>query len=185
MATKKALVIIADGTEEMEAVIAIDVMRRANINVTVAGVAGTDLVTCSRNVLIKPDCALSDHTEMLFDVIVIPGGGQGAKRLAESEEVKTMLSNHYLTGAVVAAICAGPTAFQAHNIGKGRRITSYPSFKTQLEADYAYSEKNVVKDGNVITSRGPGTAFEFALEIVRTLRGNLMAKDLSEEMLLS
>ena len=183
MVSKRALLLLADGAEEMEAVISIDVMRRAKIDVTVAGL-NLENVNCSRGVVIKPDKSVSDVKDQLFDIVVLPGGLGGSKKLAESAEVKKILSNHNKVGNYIAAICAAPTALAAHDIAKGKRITSYPSLKSQLDKDYAYSEERVVQDGNVITSRGPGTAFEFALAIVGALTSQQIVKQLKEEMLI-
>lgn len=87
-------------------------------------------------------------------------------------------------GRIVAAICAAPTAFKAHSIGKGKSITSYPAFKEQLAGDYNYVEDRVIVDGNFTTSRGPGTAFEFALSLVEQLSGKEVSETLANQMLL-
>ena len=163
-----ALVLLAPGSEEMEAVISIDVLRRGGIEVTVAGLDGTDPVRCSRGVVITPDVALND-VDGLFDVLVLPGGAEGAKRLAESKRVGELLKDHELGGRMVAAICAAPIALRAHGVFEGRKLTSHPSVKPMLEEWCEYSEHPVEADGNLITSRGPGTAFPFALRIVGAL----------------
>jgi protein DJ-1 len=163
-----ALVLLAQGSEEMEAVISIDVLRRGGIDVTVAGLEGTAPVRCSRGVVISPDVALDD-VEGVFDVLVLPGGTEGAKRLAESKKVGEILKDHELGGRLVAAICAAPIALPAHGVFEGRKLTSHPSVKSLLEGWGEYSERPVEADGNLITSRGPGTAFPFALRIVGAL----------------
>jgi protein DJ-1 len=164
----KALVLLAKGSEEMEAVISIDVLRRGGIDVTVAGLDGADPITCSRGVVITPDIALDD-VDGVFDVLVLPGGAEGAKRLAESPKVGDLLKDHELGGRLVAAICAAPIAFVNHGVFKGRKLTSHPSVRPTVEAWGEYSEHPVEADGNLITSRGPGTAFPFALRIVGAL----------------
>ncbi|XP_057305373.1 protein dj-1beta-like [Hydractinia symbiolongicarpus] len=193
MATKTALVLLASGAEEMEAVIAIDILRRAKIDVIVAGL-DKDTVTCSRDVKIVPDRCLKDLTEQTFDVVVLPGGVEVQrcwqryfKHIANflySIEVKTLVEQQNKAGNFIAAICAAPTALAAHGICKGKRVTSYPTFKEKFH-DYQYSEERVVRDENLITSRGPGTAFEFALTIVDVLQGSSTVKQLSEQMLLA
>jgi protein DJ-1 len=142
-----ALVLVAQGSEEIEAVISIDVMRRGGIEVTVAGIDGTDPIRCSRGVVITPDVAL-DSVGGDFDIVVLPGGAEGAQRLAQ---------------------CAAPIALQAHGVFQNRELTSHPSVKDMLEDWGEYSENPAVADGNLITSRGPGTAFPFALRIVGAL----------------
>lgn len=163
-----ALVLLARGCEEMEAVISIDVLRRGGIDVTVAGVEGTEPIRCSRGVVITADLSLDEVTGA-FDIIVLPGGAEGAQRLALSEKVGELLRRQEEAGRWVAAICAAPIALRAHGVFQNRQITSHPSVRSVLEDWGDYSEHPVVADGNLITSRGPGTAFPFALRIVGTL----------------
>ncbi len=163
-----ALVVIAQGTEEMEAVISIDVLRRGGIDVTVAGVDGAEPVRCSRGVTITPDAALDDVVGE-FDVLVLPGGAEGAERLARSKRVGELLRKQESSGRWVGAICAAPVALEAHGVFQGKSLTSHPSVRGMIEDWGSYSEHPVVADGNLITSRGPGTAFAFALRIVGAL----------------
>ncbi|KAI8517439.1 Protein deglycase DJ-1zDJ-1 [Branchiostoma belcheri] len=168
-----ALVILAEGAEEMETVISVDVMRRGGIKVTLAGLAGTDPVKCSRDVVICPDTSLDEARKHgPYDVVVLPGGLGGAKNLAASAKVKEVLQEQEGKGKLVAAVCAGPTALVKHGIGKDKTVTSHPSVqKVMEEAGHPYTEARVSRDGHIITSRGPGTCFEFALQIVEALRG--------------
>ncbi|XP_072040165.1 Parkinson disease protein 7 homolog [Amphiura filiformis] len=168
------LVILATGAEEMETVIPTDVLRRAQLNVTVAGLSGADPVVCSRSVKLVPDKSLDDAVkEGPYDAVVLPGGGDGAKNLAASEKVKKILQEQEAGGRIIGAICAGPTALLSHGIAKGKKVTSHPGVKDKMEGSgqYTYSEDRVVRDGQLITSRGPGTAFEFALALVEALKG--------------
>jgi protein DJ-1 len=164
----KALVLLAPGAEEMEAVISIDVLRRGGIDVTVAGIAGIEPVRCSRGVVITPDTALAD-VEGEFDVLVLPGGAEGARQLAQSKAVGERLRAQHASGKWVAAICAAPIALKSHGVFEGRRMTSHPSVRAVLEDWGDYSDHPVEADGKLITSRGPGTAFPFALRIVGAL----------------
>jgi protein DJ-1 len=164
----KALVLLAEGAEEMEAVISIDVLRRGQIDVTVAGIDGAEPVRCSRGVVIVPDVGIAE-VDGTFDVLVLPGGAEGAKRLAQSAKVGELLREQEQSGRWVAALCAAPISFPAHGVFRGRQLTSHPSVKSMLEGWGQYSEHSVVADRNLITSRGPGTAFVFALRIVGTL----------------
>ncbi len=163
-----ALVLLTQGSEEIEAVISIDVLRRGGIDVTVAGVDGADPIRCSRGVVITPDVAL-DSVGGDFDIVVLPGGAEGAQRLAQSAKVGEILRRQEENNRWVGAICAAPIALQAHGVFQNRQLTSHPSVKAMLEDWGEYSEHPVVADGNLITSRGPGTAFPFALRIVGTL----------------
>merc|ERR1712212_329057 len=156
MTSPTALLILAEGAEEMEAVIAADVMRRGKINVTIAGLNGDVMVACSRGVIIKPDVSLDSVKNNLYDVLVLPGGGQGAKNMCESKDLAQVMKNHYDNSKVIAAICAAPTALAAHGIAAGVEVTSYPSMRDKLEGQYKYNDAlDVVRDGNILTSRGP------------------------------
>ncbi|XP_061794815.1 Parkinson disease protein 7 homolog [Nerophis lumbriciformis] len=187
MAGKRALVILAKGAEEMETVISVDIMRRAGIAVTVAGLTGKDPVQCSRNVVICPDASLEDARKQgPYDVVVLPGGLPGATHLAESPAVSEVLKDQDGRKGLIAAICAGPTVLLAHGIGYGSTVTSYPAMKEKMMAGdhYKYSEARVQKDGHYITSRGPGTTFEFALAIVEELLGAEVAAQVKSPLLM-
>ncbi|XP_041377670.1 Parkinson disease protein 7 homolog [Gigantopelta aegis] len=180
-----ALVLLAEGAEEMETIISVDVLRRGGIDVTLAGLAGVDPVMCSRDVKIVPDKSLDDALKSApYDVVVCPGGNVGSKNLCESSAVGKLLKEQESSGRLVAAICAGPTAFLAHGIGKGKKLTSHPAVHDKLKGDYKYSEDQVVQDGKMITSRGPGTTFEFALKIVEAIQGKEKANSLVKPMLI-
>ncbi|XP_029805595.1 protein/nucleic acid deglycase DJ-1 isoform X2 [Suricata suricatta] len=133
MSAKRALVILAKGAEEMETVIPVDVMRRAGIKVTIAGLAGKEPVQCSRDVLICPDASLEDaKKEGPYDVVVLPGGNLGAQNLSESAAVKEILKEQEKRKGLIAAICAGPTALLAHEIGFGSKVTTHPLAKDKM-----------------------------------------------------
>ncbi|CAH3036380.1 unnamed protein product [Pocillopora meandrina] len=167
-----ALVILAEGAEEMEAVITADVLRRGKVKTVIGGLTGADSVVCSRSVVVKPDMSLEDAVKQgPFDAVILPGGLGGSNNLAKSSKVKEILQDQEQSGRIIGAICAAPTALHAHGIGKGKTVTSHPSVKDKLDG-YSYSEDRVVRDGNLVTSRGPGTAFEFGIELVRAVRGD-------------
>jgi protein DJ-1 len=182
MAEPRVLVVLAPGAEEMEVAIVVDVLRRAKIDVVLAGLDGVDPVRCSRQLVIKPDAALTQSAGV-FDALVLPGGAPGAKRLAESVAVGQLLKEYERTGKLVGAICAAPTALQAHGVFAGRRMTSYPSFHEQLACHGNIEQARVVQDGNLITSQGPGTAFEFALALVSSLQGAEVAAQVEGPLL--
>uniref|UniRef100_A0A2K5I4F2 Parkinson disease protein 7 homolog n=1 Tax=Colobus angolensis palliatus TaxID=336983 RepID=A0A2K5I4F2_COLAP len=137
MASKRALVILAKGAEEME-------------TVTIAGLAGKDPVQYAKK-------------EGPYDVVVLPGGNLGAQNLSESAAVKEIPKEQENRKGLIAAICAGPTALLAHEIGFGSKVTTHPLAKDKMMngGHYTYSENRVEKDGLILTSRGPGTSFEF------------------------
>lgn len=181
---KTAILLLVDGSEEMEAVITADVLRRAGIAVTIAGVWDGSCVKCSRNVKICTDAMFTDAADKNYDIVILPGGLNGSKAFTSSVEVGKLLQKQDKENKLIAAICAAPTALKTHNIGKGKRITSYPSMKNDLCEDYEYmDDENVVIDGNLITSRGPATAFDFSLAIVETLLSKEKAQTVAKGLL--
>ncbi|KAK9302309.1 hypothetical protein QLX08_005722 [Tetragonisca angustula] len=183
MSKKTALLLIAEGSEEMEAVITTDVLRRVGIDVTVAGLTENPCVKCSRDVKICVDAKLSDAVNQKYDVVILPGGLNGSKAFANSSEVGKLLQQQEQENRLIAAICAAPTALKIHGIAKGKKITSYPAMKDQLTDYYKYLEDKVVIDGNLITSRGPATAFDFSLAIAEKLIDKQTADDAAKAML--
>ncbi|KAH8381762.1 hypothetical protein KR009_000031 [Drosophila setifemur] len=184
--SKSALIILAPGAEEMEFIIAADVLRRAGIKVTVAGLNDSEPVKCSRDVLILPDTSLAKVSADKFDVVVLPGGLGGSNAMGESSAVGDLLKKQESSGGLIAAICAAPTVLAKHGIASGKSLTSYPSMKAQLVDKYSYvDDKNVVQDGNLITSRGPGTAYDFALKIAEELAGKDKVQEVAKGMLVS
>jgi len=184
MSEKTALVILAEGAEEMETVIVVDVLRRANIKVILAHLEeNSPEVLCSRNIKIVGDKSLTEVQDQIFDAVILPGGGKGAQSLCNSTLVGEILKKHQSCEKILAAVCAAPTAFLSHGIGKGQKITSYPAFKEKLDKDFNYSEDRVVVDANIVTSRGPGTCFEFAFKLAEILVSTEMAEQLKSQTL--
>lgn len=142
-------------------------------------------VLCSRNIVIKSEKSVNDVKDQTFDAVVLPGGLGGSKAMASNSTVGEIIRKQFDSGRLLAAICAAPIALQEHTIGFGKCITSYPSFKEQLEKNYKYvTDQKVVKDGNLITSQGPGTAFDFALKIAQELSGEAKANEVKKGLLL-
>lgn len=179
---KKALIPIANGTEEMEAVIIIDMFRRAKIEVTVA--ANYSPVKCSRAVKIIPDTTIQEALRQEYDAIIIPGGLDGAKELAADKTLSEILAKHKETDSIIGAICAAPIVLKSNNLIEDKNITSHPSVKTEFDIN-KYSENNVEKDGNIFTSRGAGTAFELSLKIIEELVDKTTSENISEAIVLS
>ena len=183
------LVPIATGVEEMETVIIVDVLRRAGARVTIASVgeAGETetWVECSRGVRVAADARLRDVAETeTFDMIALPGGMPGATNLAKCAVLTRALERQLERKKTVAAMCASPGVVLApRGFLDGRACTAHPAFVKDLPSD-ASAEGRVVIDGDVITSRGPGTAIEFALALVERLFGAEKAREVAGPMVL-
>lgn len=184
MSQKTALVIIAELAEELEVASPIDFLRLADVKVTVAGLNGTEQVKCARGMLMSPEVALESVRNDDFDVIIMPGGRYGSDYIAESEVVGEMLKRQDKRGGFIAGICGSPKALLKNKIGFGKRITSYPSWKEKLCNDYDYSEEPVVRDGNLITARGPGQALSWSRAIAENLVDRDSVKAALDRMLL-
>jgi protein deglycase len=166
----KVLIPLAQGCEELEAVTVVDILRRAGVDVMTAGLA-TGSVRCSRGTVLVPDALLDDLLEQAFDMIVLPGGMPGAEHLKNDVRVISLLKNMAAQGRYVAAICAAPMALHAAGLLEGKNATSFPGVLDKLAGTHHYSTNAVVIDEKIITSRGPGTAMDFALVLVERLCG--------------
>lgn len=177
------LVLIANGTDEIEAVIAINMLRRAGVDVTIAG--DGDMVTCSKGVRIVPDIAIDDIAEDdEFDYIVLPGGRQGVENFVSNDAIRQIVARHRKAKKPLAAICSAPVALHEFGLLRGgARITSHPSREPELNV-YNYSHDRVVEDNGIITSRGAGTSFEFAMEIIRKHVDEAAARRIATDIVL-
>jgi protein deglycase len=166
---KRVLVPLAEGCEELEAVTVIDLLRRAGVEVIVAGLReGT--VTASRGVRIVPDMTLDQALHLEFDMVALPGGLPGADHLAADRRLADLLKRMNESGRFVGAVCAAPKVLARAGVLQGRIATAYPGV-LQQEGHSDISGDAVIRDGTVITSRGPGTAMDFALELIEALAG--------------
>lgn len=167
----KVLVPLAEGCEELEAVTIIDLLRRAGIEVVTAGLQ-PGIVKASRGTQLLPDATLDAVLRVEFDMIVLPGGMPGAQHLREDPRIIALLKKMAEQGKYTAAICAAPTVLAEAGLLVGKRVTSYPGFLDKLDVPgMAYLKDAVVKDGKILTSRGPGTAMDFALALIEALAG--------------
>jgi len=180
------LVPIADGIEELEAVTIIDVLRRAEANVDVASVMpGRKHILASRKVKLHADYHLDDCEPKIWDAIVLPGGMPGAENLQKSEKLRELLQAQIAENRWVGAICASPAVVLGrHNLIADRTATCYPGFQQELQDNVAHlAHKRVVVDGHLVTSQGPGTAMEFALELVSLMIDEEKAAQVAAGML--
>ncbi len=178
--SKKVLVAIAEGIEELEAVTIIDVLRRTEADVTVASV-GDKQVTASRGVNLVADTVISDCVGNVYDLIALPGGMPGAEHLRDSKELIEMLNEQAASGRLYAAICASPAvALKPHGLLKDKKATCYPSLLLDLDNP---EQAKVVVDGNLITSQGPATALEFSLKLIEMLFDKQKSQEVANAML--
>jgi protein deglycase len=181
MTPKSVLVPLLSGFEEIEAVTVIDVLRRADIVVIVAS-DQPGPVQGAHGIAVTATESLSEVSAADLAMIALPGGMPGAKHLAEHPEVQRLIREVHQAGGYTSAVCAAPMALAAAGVIGTRAATCYPGFESYLQEADRRSDR-VVIDGTLVTSRGPGTALEFALTLVKLLRGGAAQRTLAEAML--
>lgn len=177
----KALLLFADGFEEMEAVTIVDVLRRAGVEVVTASPAGGK-VAGAHGIRIEAERRFADVRAADFDAIVLPGGSGNAETLASDARAQALIQEARRLDKVVAAICAAPIALKAAGVIGSAKLTSFPGMESHFPREQ-YRTDRVVKDGRLLTSRGPGTAIEFALALVTELCGAAKATAVAGPML--
>ncbi|MCL2013128.1 MAG: DJ-1/PfpI family protein [Cystobacterineae bacterium] len=177
----RVLVPLAKGFEEIEAVAVVDILRRAGATVVLAGLE-EGLVPGAHGILLQADTTLDKVREENFDMLVLPGGNEGTRRLAEDARVAAKAQHMARANLLVAAICAAPKVLAQAGLLEGKKATSFP---TALDAfpHVVQEQKAVVRDGQCITSRGPATAIAFALGLVEALLGSEKRKEISQQLL--
>jgi 4-methyl-5(b-hydroxyethyl)-thiazole monophosphate biosynthesis len=177
----KVLIPLAEGFEEIEAVCLIDVLRRAKIEVIVAGVGAMNIAG-AHDIQIQTECLLSEINSKDLDMILLPGGWGGTKALADDPDILRLLEEMDADNKLIGAICAAPFVLNKAGVLK-HNYTCYPSVEEQIREEGYTQEHNVVTDGNIMTSRGPGTAICFGLAIVEKLKDTQTAEALKEGLL--
>jgi protein deglycase len=178
----KIVVPIAEGVEEMEAVIIVDVLRRAGWEVVMPSL-GPSSVRASRGVVLLPDCPLGELDRAEYDGLLLPGGVEGTRNLCGSPLVLAWIRDFTAAGKLLGAICAAPRVLYEAGVLRGKRGTCYPGHEKDMP-DMHHVEEPVVWDGHVVTSRAVGTAFPFALSIVERFEGDEAARRLAAGLLL-
>lgn len=179
---KSVVVALADGFEEIEAVTPIDILRRAGLEVIVAGV-GKIAVRGQGGLVIQADMKIEDYTATP-DALVLPGGSLGASNLKNSDAVTSLIARLDKEHRLIAAICAAPAVvLPKTGVLDGKTATCYPGFERNFGSKITFSDRRVVNDGHVVTSRGPGTALEFSIELVRRLVDDATADDILQKTL--
>ena len=178
----RVLVPLAQGCEELEAITITDLLVRAGIEVTTAGLDDKP-VTASRGATLIPDTTIDAVRDQAFDLIVLPGGLPGADNLRDNESVQTMLKSHAGEGRFVGAICAAPKALAQAGLLENRTATAYPGVLEALGNDQIDVTDSAVEiDGNIVTSRGPGTAMDFALTLIELLEGRAKRDEVNKQL---
>ncbi|KAG5683585.1 hypothetical protein PVAND_012858 [Polypedilum vanderplanki] len=183
--TKKVLLIMTAGSETVEIVAPVDTLRSCGLDVTIASIEGEEAVKTAERILILPDVSLKNVDKDAYDAIVLPGGTSGSPNMCKSELVGEILRHHHSKGKLIGAICMAPTVLLKNEIGIGRKVTSYPKSKEVLAEKYEFIEAPVVQDGNIVTSRGPGTVWQFTLKIAEILVGIEETRRVAEVNLLT
>ena len=176
----KALVLMAEGFEEIELTSIVDILRRGGVTVTIAGLKD-GLITGSRGIKMQPDVTLDGIKEM-YDIIILPGGSPGYVNLGNDGRVIDLVKRYNAEGKIVAAICASPSVLVKAGILGGKKVTIFKGMENELK-NAVYVDKTVVVDGNILTSQGPGTAMEFAIELLKRLTGEKKALEVQEKLL--
>lgn len=164
----KCALFLAEGFEECEAMIVIDMLRRGGIAVDSVSMANTDTVKSSHGVEIRADRMFESIQAEDYDVLILPGGKLGVINLKKSEDLKQVLKKHFEAGKLTCAICAGPSLLGQIGILKGKHYTCFPGFEEDA-FEGIYETELSVRDGNLITGRGMGATIEFTLNILKTI----------------
>lgn len=183
---KQVLIPVADGTEEIEAVTLIDVLRRAGAEVTVASVmAGRTTVVAARGVRIEADTTIDECEQTRWDMIALPGGMPGAEHLQQSAPLLSKIRAQLEASGWLAAICAAPAVVLGkHDLIGDYEATCFPAFQDELQSRVkAVSQEAVIVDRNLITSQGPATAMAMALQLTACLFGDEKAREVGEALL--
>lgn len=181
MSNTRVGMMVANGYEEVEMLTVVDLLRRAGIACDIISVTGGRKVTSSHRVTVEADLRFEEADFNSYDALAIPGGMPGTINLGEHAGVCEQLKEAYGEGKLIAAICAAPTVFGKLGLLEGKKAICYPGMEDQLTGAVVTCEP-VVRDGNIITSRGMGTAIDFGLAIVAYFQGEAAAKELAEKI---
>jgi len=178
----RVLVPLAQGCEELEAITITDLLVRAGIEVTTAGL-DDQTVIASRGTRLIPDTTIDAVLEDEFDLIVLPGGIPGADHLSTDKRVQKILQNHAADNKYIGAICAGSKALATAGLLDGKKATSYPgTLEAMNNSKIEISHNAIETDGRIITSRGPGTAMDFALTLIELLEGSAKREEVNKQL---
>lgn len=176
-------IFMANGFEEIEAITVVDILKRAGIDIMMVSISNELYVKGGQGIEIKCDLLIDNIDVNSGECFIIPGGMEGVENLKINKNLKEILLQANNDEKIIAAICAGPIVINTFGLLKDKHITCYPGIEDELDNIKVVNNKKVVKDKNIITSKGPGTSNNFALEIVKNIKGKEIANKLNEEML--
>ena len=176
---KKVCVFLADGFEEIEGLTVVDLLRRAEVDVTTVSIMKRNLIHGAHGIDVVADCLFEEKEYGEEDMLVLPGGMPGTTYLGEHRKLNEILKKFHNEQKYLAAICAAPSVFGKAGFLKGRKATCYPSMENTLEGA-EFVDDEVVRSGHIITSRGMGTAIEFSMMIIEVLKGKETAEELKK-----
>lgn len=176
----KAIVLMAEGFEEIELTTIVDILRRGGVTVTIAGLKD-GITTGSRGIKMLPDAPLDGIREM-YDMIILPGGSPGYINLGNDMRVIELVKRYNSEGKIVAAICAAPSILSKAGVIAGKKATIFRGMESEMKSA-KYVDEPVVEDGNIMTSQGPGTAMEFALVLLQRLTDKKKAEEIKTKLL--
>ncbi len=179
---KKVAVLLADGFEEIEALTVVDLLRRATIYVDTVSVTEEYIVHGAHGINVQTEDLFDEVNFVDFDMIVLPGGMPGTLNLEEHNGVRRVVKDFCETGKYVGAICAAPSILGGMGLLKGKRAACYPSVEDKLPGA-VIARVPVAQDGNIITSRGLGTAIDFSLRLIEVLSDKLKADEIAESII--
>jgi 4-methyl-5(b-hydroxyethyl)-thiazole monophosphate biosynthesis len=176
----KALVLMAEGFEEIELTSIVDILRRGGVTVTIAGLKD-GIITGSRGMKMQPDVIIDSIKEM-YDIMILPGGSPGYINLGGDRRVIDLVKKYNAEGKVIAAICAAPSVLAKAGVLAGKNATIFTGMENELR-NSKYVDKPVVEDGNIMTSQGPGTAMEFSLALLKRLTDEKKAEEVRKKLI--
>lgn len=179
---KKVFLFLADGFEEIEAIAPIDILRRAEIDLTTVSVMGKNEVTGAHKLTIVADKLFEEVDFTNAEMLILPGGMPGTTNLENFDGLRRLIEKQSAKKGKISAICAAPSILGKMGLLEGKEVICYPSFEVFLKGA-KISDKKLVKADNIITAKGPGVAIDFALAIVKELKGEKVASEVAEAMI--
>lgn len=177
----KVYIFLADGFEEIEALTVVDLFRRVNIEISMVSINKKKEVTGAHQIEVKADVIFEGVDFSKAELMILPGGMPGTNNLMEHEGLDRLLIDFNSQGKMLAAICAAPSVLGKKNILYGKNVTCYPGFEEKLIGAHILNEA-VVEDGNIVTSKGMGTAIDFSLALIKRIKGEEAAKKLADSI---